>query len=297
MQQVNRMNTNDKPQTLHDLFHRISIDFGEESLAESRLRGLLSDYGGMMVNKFRHVIARSISCQIGQKLLNIRELDDTDYNLKLNNLRQVFQEENFFRHDIANYIIDCYLFGFELIDKVTEYNEEENGTSAVKTGELSFINHNGKEYCGNFNEEKERSGFGVEKDEDCNYYAGEWKLDMKNGVGIDVSNQRQKYAGEWRLNRRAGVGIEITPDGNRYAGEWKNGKMNGNGMMFYPNGERMCTVFYNGLPKKDTVGIYYLKDGGYVIGCMTLNGPDGRCLHYLLDGTSIEENWENGMVK
>jgi hypothetical protein len=291
------MNTENKLLTLHDIFRQISTDFGAESLTETRLKGLLCDYGGAMVNRFSHVIARSISCQIGKKLLSIRELDDADYNLRLSNLRQSFQEENFFRYDIANYIIDCYLFGLELIDKVADYDEEGYTESSSKAGELSFINYSGKEYCGNYNEEKKRSGFGVEKNEECSYYAGEWKLDMKNGIGIEVDSQKQKYAGEWRFNRKAGVGIEITSEGNRYAGEWKNGKRNGSGMVVYPNGEKMCITFSNGLPKEDAVGIYYLKDGSVVVGNMTINGPNGKCCHFLLNGNSIEENWENGIIK
>lgn len=291
------MNLDESYQTLHELFHQISMDFGEQALAESRLKGLLSDYGGGMVNKYRHVIARSISCQIGQKIINIRELDDSDYNLKLSNLRQAFQEENFFRHDIANYIIDCYLYGLELVDKVEDICEYDSQTGSVRAGELSFMEFAGKEYCGNFNQQKERSGFGIEKDSDCNYYAGEWKLDLKNGIGIDVNSEKGKYAGEWRFNRKAGVGIEISQNGYKYAGEWKNGKINGNGIIFYPNGERMSAIFHNGEPKKGTVGTYFMKDGSYVIGNMVLNGPDGECIHYFLGGTTKEEYWENGILK
>ncbi len=285
----------EQPKTLHGLFHQITVDFGEEVLTEGRLKGLLSDYGGMRVNKFQHIITRSITYQVGQKLLTIRELDDADYALKLNNLRQAFQEENFFRHDIANYIVDCYLFAFGWIDAVREFDEDESDSSGGRAGELSFVEHSGLDYCGNYNEEKERSGFGIAKDAESNYYAGEWKLNMKNGVGMDVNTERNKYAGEWRLNRRAGVGIEITPDGNRYAGEWKNGKINGSGIMIYPNGEKMCATFRNGTLVKGAIGIYYLKDDSYVVGCMTENGPDGACQHYQKDGSSEGETWKDGV--
>ena len=290
------MKTSDTPQSLHELFRRITSDFGENILTESRLKGILNDYGGAAISRYCHVIARSISYQMGQRLINIRELGDSDYDLKLSNLRQMFQEENFFRCGIANYMVDCYLFALGLIDNVTPYDDEEDEPGNTKAGELSFVTHNDKEYCGNLNENKERSGFGIEKDEDSNYYAGEWKLDMKNGVGINVSNGRQKYAGEWRLNRRSGVGIEINGEGNRYAGEWKNGKPNGCGIILYPNGERMCTIFQNGTPRKGSTGIYYLKDGSHVIGNMTPDGPDGKCIHYRLDGATTEENWNNGVL-
>lgn len=280
--------------TLHELFRQISMDFGEETLTESRLKGLLSDYGGTSVNKYSVVITRSISCQIGKKLLGIRELDDSDYNLKLNNLRQAFQEENFFRYDIANYIIDCYLYALELLDEVDEFDEDGYQPGSARAGELSFVEHGGKEYCGSFSRENGRSGFGVERDSDYNYYAGEWKLDMKNGIGLGVDGRYGKYAGEWRFNRKSGVGVEISPQGYKYAGEWKNGKANGNGIVFFPNGECMSAVFTNGIPKRNALGIYYLKDGSYVMGSMTMDGPDGKCLHYLQNGEVTEENWKNG---
>lgn len=282
---------------LHELFRQINLEFGEDALAESRLKGLLSDMGGDAVYRYRNIIARSVSCQIGQKLLDMRGLEDADYNLKLSNLRQSFQEENFFRHDIADYIIDCYLFGFEWTDDISEYDADSAETGSARAGELSFAEHSGSDYCGNISEAGERSGFGIAKDSDSNYYAGEWRLNMKNGIGIDVSSDRQKYAGEWRLNRRAGVGVEIEPDGDRYAGEWKNGRINGCGTIYYPNGEKMCTTFCNGEPEPGAAGIYYLKDGSCVAGRMTAAGPDGRCIRYRRDGSSEEEMWENGEVK
>lgn len=287
----------DTPQSLHQLFRQIAQDFGESTLAETRLKGLLSDLGGSVVDKYRHVISRSISYQVGHKLLLLRELDQADFALKLGNIRQTFQEDNFFRHDIANYIVDCYLFAFEWTDDVEECADENAISDNTNRGELSFAEHSGSDYCGNQNTDNERSGFGISKDEEGNYYAGEWKLNMKNGVGIDVSIQRSKYAGEWRLNRRAGIGIQILPDGSRYAGEWKNGKMNGNGILFYPNGERMCTTFRNGQVIRDAIGIYYLKDDSHVVGSMTPDGPDGKCNHFYPDGTCKLETWDNGNLK
>ena len=120
------MKTSDTPQSLHELFRRITSDFGENILTESRLKGILNDYGGAAISRYCHVIARSISYQMGQRLINIRELGDSDYDLKLSNLRQMFQEENFFRCGIANYMVDCYLFALGLIDNVTPYDDEED---------------------------------------------------------------------------------------------------------------------------------------------------------------------------
>ena len=72
------MKTSDPPQPLHELFRRITSDFGENILTESRLKGILNDYGGAAISRYRHVIARSISYQMGLRLINIRELVNSD---------------------------------------------------------------------------------------------------------------------------------------------------------------------------------------------------------------------------
>lgn len=291
------MKSNEHFSTLHDLFHQVFLDFGEETLTENRLKGIISDYGGMTFEKYKHVIARSVSYQLGRKLLELRDLNDADFNLKLCNIRQAFQEDNFFQHDIANYVVDCYLYGFEWIDSVKEFKTHEGSPADTDAGELSFAKHSGYDYCGNLNEDNERSGFGISKDENSNYYAGEWKRNLKNGIGIHVSSERQKYAGEWRLNRQAGVGIEIMPDGNKYAGEWKNGKKHGSGIIYYPNGEKMHASFKNGALDTNAVGVYYMKDNSYVVGHMTENGPDGDCMHYFKDNSSAAETWQDGVLE
>lgn len=282
------------------LFHRLLADivqeFGEDVLTENRLRGIISDMGaGSDVVRFKTVIDRSISNHIGQKMLMMRDLDDADFSLRVNTLKQAFQEENFFRHGIADYIIDSYLFALGWIDDLEEYDDADDAGVSGKRGELSFVERGRDEYCGNLNKDDERSGFGVCKRGDGSYYAGEWKLDMKNGIGLDVGTDRSRYAGEWRMNRCNGVGVQIQEDGIRYAGEWKNGKMHGIGTLYYPNGESLCARFFNGKMQEDMDGVYYLQDGTFVLGHMTMDGPEGLCTHWKQGGICEEEKWECGI--
>lgn len=289
------MKQNESPMLFHQLLAEIVQEFGEEVLTETRLRGIISDMGaGSGIVRFRTVIDRSISNHIGQKMLLMRDLDDADFSLRVNTLKQTFQEENFFRHGIADYIIDSYLFALGWIDDLEEYNETKDIGVSGKKGELSFAERGDDEYCGNLNKDDERSGFGVCKREDGSYYAGEWKLDMKNGIGIDISVNRNRYAGEWRMNRRNGIGIQIQENGTRYSGEWKNGKMHGVGTLFYPNGECMCARFLNGKILEEMGGTYYLQDGTFVMGRMTMDGPEGICFHWIR-GVCEEENWKCGI--
>ena len=279
----------------HELLSEIVRDFGEEILTEARLKGIISDMSaGSDISKFQTIIGRSISYHIGQRILKFRDLDEADFILRINTLKQTFQEENFFQHGISDYIVDSYLFALGWIDQLDGY--EETVESSAQSGELSFVERGGEEYCGNISKEDERSGFGISKREDGSYFAGEWKLDMKNGIGMDVAVEHAKYAGEWRLNRKNGIGAIIQSDGMRYAGEWKNGKMHGIGTLFYPTGERMWTRFANGKITQD-VGVYFMQDGTSIRGRMTDHGPDGQCLHYRKDGSCNTEKWSNGIKK
>lgn len=283
------------PEHFHELLAEIVEQFGEEILTESKLKGIIGDMAaGSDILKLQAVISRSITYHVGQRILQCRDLDDADLTLRISILKQAFQEDNFFQHSVADYVIDSYLFALGWIDDVEEFEEAETGYGNAKAGELSFVERDGCEYCGNTNKEGDRSGFGIAKQEDGSYFAGEWKLDMKAGIGIHIEPERGRYAGEWRMNRRNGIGIDIQEDGTRYAGEWKNGKMNGIGTLYFPNGERMCARFEKGNIQNEP-GVYYLQDGTYVTGCMSKNGPDGTCVHYYKDGSTREEKWSQGV--
>ena len=171
---------------LHDLFYDIVQQFGEDILTENRLKAIVGDMSaGSELCKYNVVVARSISDHIGQRLLQLRELDDADFMLRLSTIKQNFQEDNFLKPVVSDYIIDCYQYALGWIDELEEC-EDYDAAANAKAGELSFVERNGTDYCGNVNKDDERSGFGVCKKEDGSYYAGEWKLDMKNGVGIGI---------------------------------------------------------------------------------------------------------------
>lgn len=282
-----------KSSGLHSLMLEAVELLGKEVLSEERLRGVLYDLSPEVYNQFRVVLSRSVSYGMAEKILSCRDLDEADFSLKLLNLRQDFQESNFFKPGVSNYIIDCYLFALGVLSDEVSYRPEDDGD---KAGELSFADYNGVEYCGNLSSDGLRSGFGVVKEEEGGYYAGEWKLDMKNGYGFHIGENRNRYAGEWRMNRKNGVGVGCSKDGYRYAGEWKNGKPNGLGIIFFPNGEKMFVCFGNGRIVQNPDGIFYMKDGSYIKGNMTENGPDGVCMHFQKDGSVREEIWENGKL-
>ena len=287
------MSSKNVTKSLHHIIAEAVAIFGKEILAEDRLRGIVSDLGFSEYMAFQHVFSRSVADGIGSKILSFTEFEEADFNLKLANLREDFQESNFFKAGVANYVIDCYLFALGIMSEVQDYDPEDDA-GTVKEGELTFAEHNGVQYCGNINADGQKSGFGVMKIEDGGYYSGEWRLNMKVGVGQMVDNRKNKYAGEWKMNRKSGVGIMISENGYRYSGEWKNGKMNGPGILFHPNGESMYTTFRNDTVPEGAYGVYTFKDGTYLTGGMTINGPDGRCCHIRRDGSKVDEVWQDG---
>lgn len=280
---------------LHEVINEAVRILGTDILYQEGLKGALYDVSPEVFTPFNVVVTRSISCKIAQKITEYSKMDEADFCLKMSNLRQEFQEVNFFRPGVSNYIIDCYLYALGIITEIGNYDFDEDD-SGIKAGELSFIDHNGSEYCGNFNNEKQRSGFGVAKGSQGGYYAGEWKLDMKYGHGMHIDEEHNKYAGEWRMNRKNGIGISSSYDGVKYAGEWKNGKRHGHGIVFFPNGEKIFAYFENGHISSSSENKFYLKDGSCIIGKMTEKGPEGECRHILIDGSSRIENWKEGKL-
>ncbi len=277
---------------LYEVMRSLVEQFGQDVVGETRLRGLIND---VMPNDrvSSQIIQCAVNSHLGAQLLELQGLDDDLYTLRLASIKQTFQERNFLRHGVADYIVDCFLYSLEWSDDIPNEIPDEQNDGGPK-GELSFEEEpNGMYYCGNRSKEGERSGFGVERSEQNDYYAGEWKLNMRHGIGIDVDKEQNKYAGEWSINRQKGVGVSILANGYRYAGEWKNGKRNGAGVLYLPDGKQICGIFKNG-ELQEGEGICYLRDGSYLIGRMTMEGPDGPCRHFYPSGDIEQESWEHG---
>ena len=284
------MNSNSNS-SLHQLMAEIVEKYGEVTLTKQRLMGLLSDLSPQVYCRYQSVLSRAMSDCIPSKLMKIRELDEADFKLKLSNIRKDFQDSNYLIFGVANYIVGCFTYALGLSPEPEICDVDE---SSAKSGKVNFTEYKDEDYCGNFNQEGLRSGFGITKNTANAFYAGEWKLDMKQGIGLYVDDRRNKYAGEWRINRKNGVGVSSSYDGFRYAGEWKNGKRHGHGIVFFPNGEKMFTKFKEDKIISTEDGIFYLKDGSHICGCMSEFGPDGLCNHFLIDGSVKVEFWDNG---
>lgn len=280
----------DKHLSIHDAMLLLVKEYGVGILTESRLEGLMADLLGGEYT-FYPVVRRSVQTRIGKRIVELSQ-SSVDYSIGIDNLKYSFQEENFLSPSAASYIVDSYAFALGLIKDIEPYLLDDH---SVCEGEPVFVEVDEGEFCGYRNQENERCGLGILKEPEGSYYAGEWKLDMRMGVGVSFSAARRKYAGQWRINKRHGIGIEIQDDGTVYSGHWKNGKRNGFGTLYFPNGESLSIIFTDD-EIADVIGLWYLQDKSFVQGKMTINGPTGLCFHTLIDGTIVEEYWNNGMI-
>ena len=280
----------DRHLNIHEVMRSIVNEYGVEVLTEPRLAGLMADVLGGEY-PFYPVIRRSIQTRIGQRIVALSQ-SNSDCTIVIDNLKHSFQEENFLNPQAASYLVDSYAYALGLI---TEVEEGITDDELKHDGEPDFEVVDDGEFCGYRNQKKERCGFGILKESDGGYYAGEWNLDMRMGIGIKFSTSRQKYAGQWRINKPHGIGMELQDDGTVYSGSWKNGKKNGFGTLYFPNGESLSIVFKDD-NIANTTGIWLLQDESYIQGKMTLKGPTGLCFHTLTNGTIIEEYWDNGKL-
>lgn len=263
-------------------------------------------------------------CKTEQRLLHIiseillsdfplkRLIYESNSNSELDSVAEQLCRRFFISKVTCDYIVKAFAYAigkcksYIAINAIINLNVSASGFISIvekniteedfaENSEPVFVKVDEGEFCGYRNQNNERCGFGILKEPDGNYYAGEWNLDMRMGVGIGFSTTRRKYAGQWRINKQHGIGMELQDDGAIYSGQWKNGRRNGFGTLFFPNGESLSGIFIND-EIADTTGIWYLQDKTFVQGEMTINGPTGLCFHTLLDGTIIEEYWNNGKL-
>ena len=265
-------------------------EYGNGILHQQNVIGLLSDLLGgeyPMYPVFKRAVQRNIGLRI-YELSQRRDIFDVKYEA----LKYSFQEENFLEPQAASYIIDSFAYALGLIQSVAPYCKGKESVSGVP----SFVDCHDGEFCGYVNSENERCGYGILKEQNGDYYVGEWKLDMRMGLGIGCGSSREKYAGQWRYNKQEGIGVKLLQDGSIYSGQWKNGEPHGRGTIYYPNGEWLLGTFKYGDLQYD-VCIKGLQDGSTIQGGITSEGLEGLCFHTSADGqTIVEEYWHEGKL-
>ena len=124
---------------LHETFLQIVTEFGENVLNENRILGLLSDLGAHEFSQYKFVVKCILEKNIGNQILNMKDLDDSDRRLRIANLQQIIVEEYSLQEEKVKYIIDCYLFSLGFIESVNAEdrylleNVESNDTESASS--------------------------------------------------------------------------------------------------------------------------------------------------------------------
>lgn len=116
----------------NEALRQIVDEFGESILTENRLKNILSDIltGNDRIIK---IIEQAIKDKVGVRLLALQKMDAADRAIQLSNIRQSFQEDNFFQFEVSNYVIDCFMYALGWIDHVKEYKEPSIQKSPANT--------------------------------------------------------------------------------------------------------------------------------------------------------------------
>lgn len=110
---------------LYDVLRTVVEQFGEEILAQPKLKGFVQDYMPDDRQSI-HMIQSAVTSQLGQQLLDLKNVDKSTRELRMASIRQAFQDRFFLRDGVAEYLVDCfqYALGWKK-DKPSDPSEEK----------------------------------------------------------------------------------------------------------------------------------------------------------------------------
>ena len=84
--------------------------------------------------------------------------------------------------------------------------------------------YNGSIYCGCFDKEGRRSGYGKLSYLNGSFYEGEFMNDKKSGIGTEVSCNGDLYEGSFYEDQYHGYGVVSYLNGQIWEGRFENGR-------------------------------------------------------------------------
>lgn len=153
---------------------------------------------------------------------------------------------------------------------------------------------NGAVYIGEWNENLERHGKGVQFWIDGSKYEGHWRLDRANGKGRLIHGDGDVYEGDWSDDKAHGYGIYTHADGGKYAGIWQNDKQHGHGIEEWPDGSKYEGEYVLG--KKNGKGKFNWADGSSYEGDFDNNNIQGYGAYSWSDGRHFLGDWHNNKM-
>ncbi|OMJ75614.1 hypothetical protein SteCoe_25204 [Stentor coeruleus] len=156
------------------------------------------------------------------------------------------------------------------------------------------IIENGAIYIGEWNNDNQRHGYGMQQWNDGSKYNGMWKYDKASGKGRLIHADGDVYEGDWYDDKAHGFGVYLHTDGARYEGYWENDKQQGQGVETWPDGAKYEGKYKNG--KKEGHGKFCWADGSVYIGNFVDNNIEGHGKYTWSDGRIFDGDWKNNKM-
>ncbi|OMJ76287.1 hypothetical protein SteCoe_24383 [Stentor coeruleus] len=154
---------------------------------------------------------------------------------------------------------------------------------------------NGAIYTGEWNNDNQRHGFGVQVWNDGSKYDGMWKYDKAYGKGRLIHADGDVYEGDWYDDKAHGYGVYLHTDGAKYEGYWENDKQHGKGVESWPDGAKYIGLYKNG--KKEGNGKFTWADGSVYYGNFIDNNIQGEGKYVWSDGRCFEGEWVDNKME
>ena len=243
-------------------------------------------------------------CNRNTTLNNAQELFNNDFELKLPELGQIIEENQFdgkIPEQVHKYISEKE---YKKPDGI-EINENvfEKGPIKLKNNDI---------YKGNWNEKIDKEGYGqYYMETEQKFFEGTWVNNIlihgrifyqngdiyegyirnfnSHGKGIITLKSGDKYKGDFNEGKREGNGKYIYPDKTTYEGQFKNNKFHGHGVMKWITEETYEGEFSEGYFNNQ--GKLIGKNGEQYEGNFKNNYYDGEGKYTFIDGSTYEGSY------
>ena len=113
---------------------------------------------------------------------------------------------------------------YHMISDIFNFSEIMNSNNFGIKRYKNFI------YKGQIDKKGQRSGYGIQINNNERIYEGQWDKDKRNGEGYEQFGNGNCYKGQYKNNKPHGKGFYTWANGETYDGEWQMGSKNGNGI-------------------------------------------------------------------
>lgn len=149
-------------------------------------------------------------------------------------------------------------------------------------------------YTGEWDENKQRSGRGIQVEKNVKKIIGHFKEDKAWGKGQIIYNNGGVYVGNLENGKEEGIGSFYSIDNSYYFGSWHDSKKHGKGIEQWADGSSYEGEFFMGL--KNGEGKFFFGDGSVYTGSWRNDKFSGFGVYEWSNGKVYKGEWEEGCL-